>query len=217
MDEGGRPGYLAEVVDRLPSSLLAELLVPREAKWGRFNTGLLASMSERTFRRTVADTLDPVYFHGRRGAVSWEWLEIVAALQDLDRMASLLQSAESQGLAGFEPILRRLVAAVAMSSETLDMDRTALRRFRRLHFSGGEMLAGPRLRVEAEIRAHLKRHVPDSHRFLLREVEEIIAGLGAASGDEERFAAAVRGGLTPESKLAAQSALADIAAADDAA
>ena len=132
-------------------------------------------------------------------------------------MASLLQSAESQGLAGFEPILRRLVAAVAMSSETLDMDRTALRRFRRLHFSGGEMLAGSRLRVEAEIRAHLERHVPGARRFLLREVEEIIAELGAASGDEERFAAAVRGGLTPESKLAAQSALADIAAADDAA
>ena len=98
MDEAGRPGYLAEVVDRLPSSLLTELLVPRDAKWDRFNTGLLASMSEGTFRRTVADTLDPVYFHGRRGAVSWEWLEIVAALQDVDRIASLLQSVDEEVL-----------------------------------------------------------------------------------------------------------------------
>ena len=98
MDEAGRPGYLAEVVDRLPSSLLTELLVPRDAKWDRFNTGLLASMSEGTFRRTVADTLDPVYFHGRRGAVSWEWLEIVAALQAVDRIASLLQSVDEEVL-----------------------------------------------------------------------------------------------------------------------
>ena len=97
-DEAGRPGYLAEVVDRLPSSLLTELLVPRDAKWDRFNTGLLASMSERTFRRTVADTLDPVYFHGRRGGVSWEWLEIVAALENVDRIASLLQSVDEEVL-----------------------------------------------------------------------------------------------------------------------
>ena len=98
MDEEGRPGYLAEVVDRLPSSLLTELLVPRDAKSGRFNTGLLASMSETTFRRTVADTLDPVYFHGRRGAVSWEWLEIVASLEDVDRIAALLQSVDEEVL-----------------------------------------------------------------------------------------------------------------------
>ncbi len=98
MDEEGRPGYLAEVVDRLPSSLLTELLVPRDAKWGRFNTGLLAAMSEETFRRTVADTLDPVYFHGHRGAVSWEWLEIVAALPDVDRIASLLESVDEEVL-----------------------------------------------------------------------------------------------------------------------
>lgn len=98
MDEEGRPGYLAEVVDRLPSSLLTELLVPRDAKWDRFNTGLLASMSETTFRRTVADTLDPVYFHGHRGAVSWEWLEIVAALPDVDRIASLLDFVDEEVL-----------------------------------------------------------------------------------------------------------------------
>ena len=128
-----------------------------------------------------------------------------------------LQTAESQGLAGFDPILRRLVAAVAMSSETLDMDRTALRGFRKLHFAGGQMLAESRLRVEGEIGAHLERHVPAARGFLLREVEAIIAEFGAASGDGERFAAAVRGGLAPESKLAAESALADIAAAEDAA
>ena len=177
----------------------------------------------QTWKRITPETFDAAGMDGRAVTVDPRgdyalFEETAARLRFVCSLPkTALQSAESQGLAGFEPILRRLVAAVAMSSETLDMDRTALRRFRRLQFSGGEMLAGPRLRVEAEIRAHLERHVPGSHRFLLREVEEIIAELGAASGDEERFAAAVRGGLTPESKLAAQSALADIAAADDAA
>ena len=127
-----------------------------------------------------------------------------------------LQSALAQGLAGFDPILRRLVAAVAMSGETLEMDRAALRRFRKLHFSGGEMLPGSRLRVEREIGAHLERHVPGARGLLLREVEEIIAGLGEASRDEERFATAVRGDLPAESKFAAKSALADFAAVSDA-
>ena len=177
----------------------------------------------QTWKRITPETFDAAGMDGRAVTVDPRgdyalFEETAARLRFVCSLPkTALQSAESQGLAGFEPILRRLVAAVAMSSETLDMDRTALRRFRRLQFSGGEMLAGPRLRVEAEIRAHLERHVPGACGFLLREVEEIIAELGAGAGDEERFAAAVRGGLTPESKLAAQSALADIAAADDAA
>ena len=197
----------SEALGRLPRSALLPEFAARLETWKRITpeTFEAAGMDGR------AVTVDP------RGDYAL-FEETAARLRFVCSLPkTALQSAESQGLAGFEPILRRLVAAVAVSSETLDMDRTALRRFRRLHFSGGEMLAGPRLRVVAEIGAHLERHVPGSHRFLLREVEEIIAELGAASGDEERFAAAVRGGLTPESKLAAQSALADIAAAEDAA
>ncbi len=122
-----------------------------------------------------------------------------------------MQSARAQGLADFDPILRRLVAAVAMSAETLEMDKAALRDFRKLHFAGGGMLTESRLRVEREIEAHLESNAPRAREFLLREVGAIIAELGASSGDEERFAAAVRGDLTPESKLAAKSAFADIA------
>ena len=136
MDEGGRPGYLAEVVDRLPSSLLTELLVPRDAKWDRFNTGLLASMSETTFRRTVADTLDPLYFHGRRGAVSWEWLEIVAALQDVDRIASLLQSVDEEVL---EDALIPHIDRFAMN-ETVFPGVSA---FRTVSESGGGLMLPP--------------------------------------------------------------------------
>ena len=182
----------------------------------------LASRLE-TWKRITPETFDAAGTDGRSAAVDPRgdyalFEETAARLRFVCSLPkTALQSAESQGLAGFEPILRRLVAAVAMSAETLDMDRTALRRFRMLHFSGGEMLAGSRLRVEREIGAHLERHVPGGRGFLQREVDAVIAELGAASGDEERFAAAVKGDLTPESKLAAQSALADIAAADDAA
>ena len=126
-----------------------------------------------------------------------------------------LKSAQAEGLAGFDPILRRLVAAVAMSAETLEMDRAGLRDFRKRHFAGGEMLTESRLRVERETGAHLESNAPGARGFLLREVAEIIDDLGAASGDEERFATAVRCDLSAESKLAAKSALADIAAASD--
>ena len=197
----------SEALGRLPRSALLPEFAARLETW----------------KRITPETFDAAGMDGRAVAVDPRgdyalFEETAARLRFVCSLPkTALQSAESQGLAGFDPVLRRLVAAVAMSSETLDMDRTALRRFRRLHFSGGEMLAGSRLRVEAEIRAHLERHVPGSHRFLLREVEAIIDELGAASGDGERFAAAVRGDLTAESKLAAESAVADIAAAEDAA
>ena len=126
-----------------------------------------------------------------------------------------LKSARAQGLAGFDPILRRLVAAVATSAETLEMDRAGLRAFRKLHFAGGEMLTESRLRVERETGAHLESNAAGARGFLLREVAGVIAELGAASLDGDRFAAAVRGDLSAESKLAAKSALADIAAASD--
>ena len=98
MDEAGRPGYLSAVVDRLPSAVLIELLVPRDAKLMRFNTEVLARMSPSTFRRTVEDTLDPIYYHGTRCAVSWEWMEIVAALPDVNKAARLLLAVDEDVL-----------------------------------------------------------------------------------------------------------------------
>ena len=171
MDEAGRPGYLAEVVDRLPSSLLTELLVPRDAKWDRFNTGLLASMSERTFRRTVADTLDPVYFHGRRGAVSWEWLEIVAALQDVDRIASLLQSVDEEVL---EDALIPHIDRFAMN-ETIFPGVSA---FRTVSESGGGLMLPPMDDPEKEEVIHaLHAAAPELLARVIRNAWERAGGM----------------------------------------
>ena len=90
MDAQGRPGYLPAVVDRLPSEIIAELVAPGEYKLARFNTALLQTMSAESFARAVEDTLDPVYYHGNRTKVSWEWLEAVAALDDHSKRAALL-------------------------------------------------------------------------------------------------------------------------------
>ena len=171
MDEAGRPGYLAEVVDRLPSSLLTELLVPRDAKWDRFNTGLLASMSERTFRRTVADTLDPVYFHGRRGAVSWEWLEIVAALENVDRIASLLQSVDEEVL---EDALLPHIDRFAMN-ETIFPGVSA---FRTVSESGGGlMLPGMDDPEKEEVSHALHAAAPELLARVIRTAWERAGGM----------------------------------------
>ena len=172
MDEEGRPGYLAEVVDRLPSSLLAELLVPRGAKWDRFNTGLLASMSERTFRRTVADTLDPVYFHGRRGAVSWEWLEIVAALEDVDRIASLLQSVDEEVL---EDALLPHIDRFAMKEVIFPGGVSA---FRTVSESGGGLMLPPMDDPEKEEVIHaLHAAAPELLARVIRNAWERAGGM----------------------------------------
>jgi len=90
MDEKGRPGYKPEVVNKLPTDVFAGILAPGNAKLVRFNTDLLEKTSPEAFARAVDDTLDPVYFHGTRAKVSWEWLEAVAALKNDNKMAELL-------------------------------------------------------------------------------------------------------------------------------
>ncbi|HJP29596.1 MAG TPA: hypothetical protein QGF95_03475 [Candidatus Latescibacteria bacterium] len=98
MDENGRPGYLPAVVDHLPSETLAGLLAPAHARHLRFNTEVLRAMSPDTLRRAVDDTLDPVAFHGNRSRVSWEWLEAVTSLGDVDRIADLLHRIDVSAL-----------------------------------------------------------------------------------------------------------------------
>lgn len=90
MDAKGRPGYLPAVVDKLPSEIIAALVAPSEYKLARFNTALLQTMSAESFARAVEDALDPIYYHGNRTKVSWEWLEAVAALDDHNKRAALL-------------------------------------------------------------------------------------------------------------------------------
>lgn len=90
MDARGKPGYKPAVIEKVPSEILAHIIAPSDSKLVRFNSELLAAMPAETFARTVEDTLDPVYFHGNRSKVSWEWLEAVAALDDHNKRAELL-------------------------------------------------------------------------------------------------------------------------------
>ena len=103
MDAKGRPGYLPAVVDKLPSEIIAELVAPSEYKLARFNTALLQAMSAESFARAVEDTLDPIYYHGNRTKVSWEWLEAVAALDDHSKRAALLYKSRSEPARGRLP------------------------------------------------------------------------------------------------------------------
>ena len=106
MDEKGRPGYKPAVVEVLPTEILTDLIVPRSARLGRFNTEVIRAMSPEAFARTVAETLDPVYNPELRTRVSWEWLEAVAALQDHDKAAELLRKVDEEALE--EAIMDRL-------------------------------------------------------------------------------------------------------------
>ena len=114
MDAQGRPGYLPAVVDKLPSEIIAELVAPGEYKLARFNTALLQTMSAESFARAVEDTLDPIYYHGNRTKVSWEWLEAVAALDDHSKRAALLYKVD-QGL--LEDAFLDKVDSIDMHSE----------------------------------------------------------------------------------------------------
>ena len=98
MDENGKPGYKPEVVDKLPTEVFTEILVPRHGRQARFNTEALMKMSPDAFSRAVEDTLDPVYYHGNRTKISWEWLEAVAALKDNDKAAQLLYKVDQSTL-----------------------------------------------------------------------------------------------------------------------
>ena len=98
MDDRGRPGYLPAVVDRLPSETIAGLVAPKNLKHSRFNLELLRVMSPATLGRTVDETLDPVYYHGDRSRVSWEWLSAITALEDVNRIAELLYRVDESAL-----------------------------------------------------------------------------------------------------------------------
>lgn len=97
MSPDGVPAYRQEVVDHLPSPVLAELIAPGTDLL-RFNTALLTAMSPETLGRTVDETLDPVYYHGYRAQVSWEWLEAIASLADVCRIAELLSRVDESVL-----------------------------------------------------------------------------------------------------------------------
>lgn len=97
MDAAGNPGYSTEVVALLPTELLAGLIA-YDGQEKRFNTHLIQAMTPGTFKRTVDDTLAPMDNVEARSAVTWEWLEALAALRDANKRAELLRSVDLEVL-----------------------------------------------------------------------------------------------------------------------
>jgi len=95
MDGMGNPGYHTQVVSLLPTELLTGLIA-YDGEEKRFNTRLIQAMSPSAFSRTVAETLDPVDNAEARAAVTWEWLEALAELLDVNKRAELLRSVEPE-------------------------------------------------------------------------------------------------------------------------
>ena len=139
MDAQGRPGYRPEVVAKLPADIVAEVLVPRNAKLVRFNTEILQQMSPEAFDRVVDETLDPVYFPANRTQVAWEWLEAVAALGDSNKIAELLFKVDQSAL---EDALLDKVGSFGMHDE-IAAGGVTIMAFRVLSESGQGVMLPP--------------------------------------------------------------------------
>jgi len=89
---GGR-GYSPAVVNRLPTDVLVGLLAV-DSEYLKYNIEILRAMSPERFGRAVADTLEPVDHPEARQKVAWEWLEVTAALEDVDQRRRLLTAVD---------------------------------------------------------------------------------------------------------------------------
>ena len=173
MDEKGKPGYKPEVVDKLPTDVFAEILVPRNSRLVRFNTELLQKMSPEAFERAVEDTLDPVYFHGNRAKVAWEWLEAVAALNSDNKIAELLFKVDQSAL---EDALMDKVDAFDMHANVAS-GANVITAFRLLADSGQGVALPPINDPEvAEVIHILHRAVPELMARVIRNTWERTGG-----------------------------------------
>ncbi|OGG55714.1 MAG: hypothetical protein A3F84_07625 [Candidatus Handelsmanbacteria bacterium RIFCSPLOWO2_12_FULL_64_10] len=89
---GGR-GYSPAVVNRLPTDALVSLLAV-DSEYLRHNVEILRAMSPERFGKAVADTLEPVDHPEARQKVAWEWLEVTAALEDVNHRRHLLMAVD---------------------------------------------------------------------------------------------------------------------------
>ena len=168
MDAKGRPGYLPAVVDKLPSEIIAELVAPSEYKLARFNTALLQTMSAESFARAVEDALDPVYYHGNRTKVSWEWLQAVAALADHNQRAALLYKVDQSLLE--EAFLDKVASLDLHAQVGIDKPVSA---FRLLSESGQAVMLPPIDDPEvAEVLYALHQAAPELLAAVLRAAWE---------------------------------------------
>ncbi|MBE83983.1 MAG: hypothetical protein CME21_15590 [Gemmatimonadetes bacterium] len=114
MGEDGKPRYNTDVVSLLPTETIAGMVAIRPDE-KVYNSALVKAMSLQTFRRAVEETLDPIADQRLRGRVTWEWLEVVAAIDDPNRAADLLRVCDSELLE--DALIDRMKAQ--------DMNRTA--------------------------------------------------------------------------------------------
>ena len=174
MDAKGRPGYLPAVVDKLPSEIIAELVAPSEYKLARFNTALLQAMSAESFARAVEDTLDPIYYHGNRTKVSWEWLEAVAALDDHSKRAALLYKVDQSLL---EDAFLDKVDSIDMHAEIDAGSFGPISAYRLLSESGQAVMLPPISDPEVhEVIGSLHQAVPELLAAVLRAAWERAGG-----------------------------------------
>ena len=174
MDAKGRPGYLPAVVDKLPSEIIAELVAPSEYKLARFNTALLQAMSAESFARAVEDTLDPIYYHGNRTKVSWEWLEAVAALDDPNKRAALLYKVDQSLL---EDAFLDKVDSIDMHAQVGGRDLGTVSAFSLLSESGQAVMLPPINDPEvAEVIHALHQAAPELLAKVLRAAWERAGG-----------------------------------------
>lgn len=95
MDDSGKPAYKTGVVSLLPTETIAGLVAVRPEE-KVYNVSLIKAMTPQTFRRAVEDTLDPIDNQVARARVSWQWLESVAVLDDIEHAATLLHETETE-------------------------------------------------------------------------------------------------------------------------
>ena len=91
-------GYSQQVVNLLPSEVLTNLIVP-DTDYLRYNIELIKALSPTKFQGLISETLDPMDYQDDRRQVSWEWLEVLAELDDVDKRGELLRAVEIQVLA----------------------------------------------------------------------------------------------------------------------
>ena len=129
----------------------------------------------------------------------------------LPRLA--LRSALETHVTGFDTLLRRLIVAVALPMQTLDVKKRELDQLRTRYFSQRLMDPVVRNRALGEIDAHVGRSV-SCHRVraqILRESEGIITELEASSDDKDRFVSVIREDLSLLTEKVMKFALDDIA------
>lgn len=95
MDGSGKPAYRADVVEYLPSELLATL-VAYQTDEKKFNDSLIRAMTPGTFSRTLDETLEPVDNKQQRKAILWEWLEALASVDGHNHRAALLREVNTE-------------------------------------------------------------------------------------------------------------------------